>query len=74
MVTKNQKPKIDTQKLKRKYTSILQKKIINPQGNKHKEKEMDSEKLQKQQQKTSNKMAVCTYFSVISGPWTKCCN
>ena len=45
MVTTNQKPNRDTQKLKRKE---LLKKIIKAQGKKQKEEEMNREELQKQ--------------------------
>ena len=41
MATKNQKPTVNTQKLKRKSTSLLLKKIIKPQQKKQKAEEMD---------------------------------
>ena len=65
MVTTNQKPTIDTQKNQReRNTSIPLKKIIK-QGKNLKEEEKYREEVQKQS-KTSNKMAISTYLSIMT--------
>ena len=63
--TTNHKPKMYTSKLER-NTGILLKKMIKPRWKKlEEEKEKNREELQNNQ-KTSNKMEISTYLSIIT--------
>ena len=64
-VTTNQKPTIDTHKKTERKPNITLKKIIKPQG-KRDQKKKRAEKNYKSNQKTSNKMAISTYLSIIT--------
>ena len=65
MVTTNQKPTIDTQKLERKKHKYTTKENHQTTGKKLKEKEK-TEKNYKNNQKKRNKMVISAYLSIIT--------
>ena len=62
MVSTNQKLTLDTQR----NTSMLLKKIIKPQEKRLQEERNREELQKKKKRKTSNKMTISTYLSIIT--------